>query len=104
MTQVETPAYPERITLTKAAESYLDELATDLALGKVQTHQLSPALRSFYWLSYWAGHAYHDEGCQGRINRLTWERDLFYFCYANRKKPTDFYSHLTSELWREVSL
>jgi hypothetical protein len=94
-------AYPPTIVLSDGAESYLDQLAIDLALGNVETRQLSRALSQFYWLAWACGHASHDSECAAQLDRMRWERDLWYFCNANRKSPSDFYAAATSALWVE---
>lgn len=50
---------------------------------------------------YLAGWARGYESCEARIQRLEWERDLWYFVASNPgKTPADFYRHATAELWR----
>jgi hypothetical protein len=52
-----------------------------------------------YLFGYLAGR----ESLRARIDRLTWERDLYYFLMSNRGKTAkDYYSHQTSELWRQA--
>lgn len=37
------------------------------------------------------------------LERVRWERDLWYFVANNKgKRPTDFYSHATKALWAEA--
>lgn len=101
--------YPRRIWLTGHAESYIAQLADDLALGNVELSQLSPALRQFYVYAsedgYLHGHAAGVATARAEIERLTWEANLWYWCANNpRKKPGDYYRHLEAELWREASI
>lgn len=50
-----------------------------------------------------AGWAVGYESREGTVERLRWERDLWYFCYTNRKTPAEFYRHATNELWNEAT-
>ena len=52
--------YPARITLTEQAETYLENLAVDLCLGRVELRQLSPALLAFYTAAYEHGRTSRD--------------------------------------------
>lgn len=94
--------YPHKIALSVHAEQYLEYLATDLMLGVVELHQLSPALLQFWSFGHSAGFTAGLASREG-IDRLQWERDLWFFCYSNKKTPREYYSHLTSALWLEAS-
>lgn len=49
---------------------------------------------------YLAGWAAGYSSREAEIARLTWERDLWYFCANNKgKRPSDFYALATAELW-----
>ena len=37
----------------------------------------------------------------GEITRLNFEADLWYWCYANKKRPSDWSSAATDRLWAE---
>ena len=43
------------------------------------------------------------ESRRAEIDRLNYEADLWFYCYANRKRPGDFYTHQTNQLWAEAS-
>ena len=93
--------YPRRIHLTDTAEAYIADLAVDLMLAEVELHQLSPALLEFYTYAFEAGRSVSR---QDEIDRLRWERDLWYFVASNKgKRPGDFYTHQTNQLWAEAS-
>ena len=70
----EISAYPAKITLSAAAESYLSQLATDLELGRCDYYQLSPALRELYTFGYEAGRA----SLAGMVVNLNAEADRLY--------------------------
>ena len=61
-----------------------------------QISEGSPNPRYEVFLHGWA---LGFESREADIARLTWERDLWYFCHTNRKSPTDFYRHQTNLLW-----
>lgn len=52
--------YPARIVLTDNAERYLENLAVDLCLGRVELRQLSPALLALYTAAYEHGRTSRD--------------------------------------------
>jgi len=53
---------------------------------------------------YLAGWAAGYESRQAHVDRITWQRDAFYFVMANPgKKLSDFYSATTSALWEAGS-
>ncbi len=76
--------YTEQIVLSTKAEAFIAQLATDLAMGAVESRQLSPALREFYWLSFWAGHATHNVECARQIENLNAENDRLYLRAWNK--------------------
>ena len=99
-----TDNYPQQIRLSAAAEDYLYRLGDAIASGQVALTQLPQSIYQIYFYGYWAGNASHDAECQKRIDRLTWERDLFYFQMANRgKTAADFYARATTALWELAS-
>lgn len=67
-------AYPRKIILSRAAESYIEQLATDLMVGRVELHQLSDALLQFHAFA-WAG---GRESADAEIRRLNRECDRLY--------------------------
>ena len=91
--------YPRRITISAEAESYISELADNLASGAAGLEQLPPSLLAFYTFAFEDGAAV---SVGPELERLRWERDLWYFCYANKKTPAQFYSHQTNELWNQA--
>jgi len=71
---------------------------TEIDLIKIS--EGSPNPRYAVFLTGWSvGY----ESREDEISRLRYERDLFYFCYANKKTPADFYRHQTNELWAEAT-
>ena len=42
------------------------------------------------------------ESRRAEVYRLNYEADLWFYCYANRKRPGDFYTHQTNQLWAEA--
>lgn len=95
-------AYPAKIRLSDSAESYIAGLAVDLIMAEVELHQLSPALLEFWMYAYETG---RSVARQEEIDRLTWERDLWYFVANNKgKRPGDFYAAGTDRLWAEAVL
>lgn len=90
-----------RITLTPTAERWISEWACALVSGEVQFWQLPDSLREFFVYAFEDGRqSAHCFEC----DRLRWERDLYYWLFANPgKNGSDFYRHLTSELWREAA-
>jgi hypothetical protein len=92
--------YPAKIKLTDTAEAVIAEYAVDLMLAELELHQLPPALLEFYVYAYESGR----ESQQPEIDHLKWDRDLWYFVANNKsKRPGDYYSHLTNELWNEAT-
>ena len=43
------------------------------------------------------------ESRHAEVDRLNYEADLWFYCYANRKRPGDYYTHQTNQLWAEAS-
>lgn len=52
--------YPAQIVLTDVAETWLENLAVDLCLGRVELRQLSPALLALYTAAYEHGRTSRD--------------------------------------------
>lgn len=101
--------YPAKIHLSIEAEHYLDTLAVDLIAGNVELSQLSPAVLQFHTIAwndgYLLGHARGAAEARHEIDHLNHEANVWYFVANNKgKRPGDYYSHLTDELWREASL
>lgn len=81
-------------------ETQLDRVLWQLLSGSLELHHLTPALQGWYMAGYING---SQTANQHRIDRLTYERDLFYFLFANPgKKPGDYYTHQTNALWEEA--
>lgn len=90
--------YPRKIQLSDTAEAVIADYAIDLMLDKLQLSQLPESLFEFYTFAYESGrHAGLDS--RDGMDRLKFEADLWYFCYSNRKTPSEFYKHLTNEMW-----
>lgn len=53
----------------------------------------------WYLLGYFDGAASRDN----EIARLNFEADLWYYCYANKKSPSDWYAAATDRLWSEAT-
>jgi len=89
------------IRISDAAEAYINDLASELAIGAVELWQLPPSLFAFYSFAWADGNA---SAAAPELERLRWERDLWYFCANNRgKRPSDFYRQHTNELWAEAT-
>lgn len=95
--------YPDEITLSETAETYIENLAVDVCLARVELRQFSPALLALYTVGYEHGRASSEAVLRPRIRRLEFERDQYYWCYANRKTLADFRRAQTAELWRQGS-
>lgn len=67
-------SYPDQITLSDAAEVYLQRLAVDLAAGIVEFRQLPPALRALHVFAYEQGRA----SARAELARLSAEADRLY--------------------------
>jgi len=80
-------AYPLRIVLSGAAETYIDRLGVDLVLGNVELCQLSPALLQFHTIGWTAGRS----SLTDRISQLEHECDRLYMAAFNPplKEPAD---------------
>lgn len=71
--------YPARIVLSAAAEKYLDRLACDLVLGRVELHQLSPALMQIHAFAFSAGR----DSQQAALDRANRDADRYYCAAYN---------------------
>lgn len=101
--------YPAKIRLSDDAENYLDALAVDLMAGNVELWQLSPALAQLHSFAfengYLLGHAAGAAAVRQEFAHVEHEANLWYFVANNPgKRPGDYYTHQTNELWREASL
>lgn len=93
--------FPHRIRVSLQADEYLDRLAAAIMRGEVGLNQLSGGLLAVVCAV---------DLCRGddltamtsRVARLEYERDLWYWCYANGKKPGDYYRAQTARLWAEA--
>jgi len=77
--------YPENIEISEAAESYMDQLAEDLVLGRCELHQLSPALSQFYTFAWQAGR----ESQTATIKQLRDDCDRYYSLAFNPPPKID---------------
>lgn len=92
--------YPDRIVLSDEAETYLEHLAVDLCLGRVELRQLPPSLLAFYTFAHEHGRASRDE----QVGRLERDCDRLHFIAYNRGKTgADYMRAQTAELWRQGS-
>jgi hypothetical protein len=71
--------YPPRITLSEAAETYIDRLGVNLMLGRVEVHQLPPSLRQLWWFGWHS--AWEQQQCE--IRRLNHQLDRLYVAAFN---------------------
>lgn len=91
--------YPAKIVFTEQAEQYLEQLGTDLIVGIVELHQLTPALLQFWTFAFEDGRAVGLASREG-LDRLTFERNLWFYVANNKgARPGDFFTHLTDKLW-----
>ena len=83
--QATTPAvpriYPRKIVISSAAELFLADLASDLVLGRVELHQLSPALLDLIVVGQVDGHHARDI----EVAALTYKADRYYYEFSRRK-------------------
>lgn len=80
-------------------EKQLSETLWQLITGEVELHELTPALLGWWSLAYDAGR----QSLRNRIDRLEWERDLWYYCANNKgKRPSDYWNHQTDALWAKA--
>jgi hypothetical protein len=84
------------LKISDTAAECIERWADDLAWGRLSLPELPRALRTVYF----AGFADGEQSQREQLDRLRYERDLWYFCVNNRKKPGDYLRHQTSELWR----
>lgn len=88
-----------RHTVTPAADRTISEWAVALMTQQMEYWQLPDSLREFFTYAYEAGR--ESRGCD-ECDRLRFDRDLWYFVANNKgKRPGDYYTHLTNELWRQ---
>lgn len=93
-------SYPARIVLSDEAEQYLEHLAVDVCLGRVNLWQFSPALLALYTVGHEQGRASRDE----YVRRLERDCDRLHFIAYNRGKTgADWMRGQTAELWRQGS-
>lgn len=78
-----------------SVETQLADTLEKLILGDLELHDLCSPLAGFYVAGHAAGMAASPD-----LQRLTWERDAWFFVACNRGKTiADFYTHQTSALW-----
>ena len=70
-----TQPYPAKIHLSPPAESYLEQLGTDLLLGIVDLHQLPPSVLQLWTFAYEAGRA----SMRPALQRAEHDADRLYF-------------------------
>ena len=84
-------------------EAQLQSVADRLMLGEIQLNECTPAIGAVWTYAFEAGRRVHGPDCQHKLDRLAWERDLWYFCANNPgKPPSDFYRAATAALWDEA--
>jgi hypothetical protein len=71
--------YPGKIVLSRAAEDYIEQLAVDLMVGRVELHQLSDALLQFHTFAWTTGR----DSADAEIRRLNRECDRLWHAAFN---------------------
>ena len=76
----------------------LSPVADDDGLAPILARPFDPIYEAklLAWAQGW-------ESRQAEVYRLNYEADLWFYCYANRKTPADYYRHQTNQLWAEAS-
>jgi hypothetical protein len=98
MNTTPTKHAPELIGAT--VETQLQDVADRLALGELELSACTPAIQALWMYAYDDGRKTHRNTCAGQIERLSWERDTYYWLVCNPgRKAADFYTHLTDALW-----
>ena len=71
-------------------------------LGEIELGDCTPAIGALWVYAFEAGRRVHGPDCQHQLDRLAWERDLWYFCANTGKRPSDYYTHATDALWDQA--
>jgi hypothetical protein len=88
--------YAAPLKISDTADRLIESWADQLARGRLSIPDMPASLRALYLL----GTIHGEQSQSERIDRLTYERDVWYFCANNRgKKPGDYLRHQTSQLW-----
>lgn len=91
-----TPILPR---IGASVDAQLDATLWALVDGSIELTDCTPAIQDL-----WAVAA--EQGRQSanldRIERLTYERDLWYACYANGWTPGEYLRRRTAALWAEA--
>jgi len=87
------------LRISETADDWIEARADDLAQGRVSLPDLPRALRSLYF----TGYAHGEQSQRERIDRLTYERDRYYWISCNPGKTgADFMRGQTSALWDQA--
>lgn len=79
-----------------SVDAQLEDVANRLALGEYELSECGTGIQALYVYAYSAG----AKSQITKIERLTWERDLYYFLTCNPKMTgADYYKRLTDQLW-----
>jgi hypothetical protein len=72
--------YPQRIQLPAAAEAYIDQLGTDLLLGRLELHQLPPSLHQLWTFAWQQGR----DSLRCEVERLRTDCDRLHLIAYNK--------------------
>lgn len=94
----EPRTYPDEIRVSDRAAQFIENLAVDLCLGRVELRQLPSSLLAFYTVAYQHGRSSRDE----YLSRLERDCDRLHFLAFNRGKTgADYLAAQSAELWRQ---
>lgn len=80
-------------------EPQLTDVLEKLLLGEYELHELCSPLAGFYVAGFENG---RQCAMRPELERLNYEADLWFWCYANKRSPADFYRHATDVAWAEA--
>jgi hypothetical protein len=84
--------------MTNAKARWASVAGTDVNLSEIGSGSDNPRYEVLLY-----GFTLGSQSRQAEIDRLTWERNLYYFLMSNRGKTArDFYRNIENELWRQA--
>jgi hypothetical protein len=95
MNSTPTKHAPDLIGAT--VETQLQSVADRLALGDLELSACTPGIQALWVTAFEDGRKCHDAKCAEQCDRLTWERDYFYFRFANPR--LNYCATITGALW-----
>jgi hypothetical protein len=89
---------PELVGAT--VETQLQSVADRLALGDLELSACTPGIQALWVTAFEDGRKCHEPHCADQRDRLQWERDYWYFRFANPR--LDAYATMTDALWEQA--